>query len=284
MVWGGSGKQRSTGREAVGLLNVFVDGTWLLHQCGAGASLSNATDQPNSRFLLDFTKLNTALLGHVRQSGGTCDGIGECYISTSIFALPPDFDDWPNQFEDITSEQIEKTRRAVTLREDFVAKAVAAGYRTDAVYRPPIKDYIIRKLAEKTYREKQVDTSVVALLVRSAITKTGDYHTVIAGDIDILPAVRVAYPEFTRNVFLTTTHPDELNPGHRQAAFSLVDFAFEVEPFFMQNKENAQQILRGVHVYRCEECGLVFSLPRPVPRAQRPRCMRHRPRRATVRR
>jgi hypothetical protein len=30
-------------------LNVFVDGTWLLAQCGAGGSMANSTDQPNPK-------------------------------------------------------------------------------------------------------------------------------------------------------------------------------------------------------------------------------------------
>src|SRR5262249_24911061 len=170
-----------------GHLNVFIDGTWLLHQCGAGASLANATDQPSNRFALDFARLNAALVRHVCSSGGGCDGTGDAYLSTSIFALPPGFEEWPDRFEDITDEQIERTKRAVRLREDFVARAETAGYRTDTVYRPPIRDYIIRKLADMTYHEKQVDTSVVALLVRAAITRPGDYHAVITGDSDILP-------------------------------------------------------------------------------------------------
>ncbi len=260
----------------MGRLNIFIDGTWLLYQCGPGGSLANATDDPDHRFPLDFSKLNAALVEHVRGTGADCDGVGECYISTSIFSLPSDFDDWPNRFEDVTSEQVEKARYAVKRREEFVARAVKANYLTDAVYRPPIKDYIIRKLADKTYQEKQVDTSVVALLVRSAITKQADYHAVITGDSDILPAVKVAYPAFTKNVFVATTHPDERNLSHRQTAFSLVDFAFDVPPFFLQNKEAAQKLLEGQHVYRCEECGLVFSMARPVPASQRPRCVKHR--------
>jgi hypothetical protein len=178
--------------------------------------------------------------------------------------------------DDISSDQIEKVQYAVRRREELVARAVSAGYLTDAVYRPQIRDYIIRKLADGRYQEKQVDTSVVALLVRSAITRQDDYHAVVTGDSDILPAVRVAYPAFTRNVFVATTHPDELNPGHRQTAYSLVDFAFDVPPFYLQNKENAMKILEGDHVYRCEECGLVFGMVRPIPRGQRPRCSRHR--------
>lgn len=197
-------------------LNVFIDGTWLLVQCAAGGSLANATGTPDRRFPLDFAKLNAALVEHVRATGRTCDSVGDSYISTSIFSLLEDFDAWPSQFEDITTEQIEKTRKAVAAREAFVKSAVEAGYRLDAVFRPPIRDYIIRLLAEQKYRERQVDTTVVALLVRSAITRTNDFHAVITGDSDILPAVRVAYPEFTRNVFVATTHPDEMNPRHRR--------------------------------------------------------------------
>ncbi|HVW06380.1 MAG TPA: hypothetical protein VHB78_15350 [Vicinamibacterales bacterium] len=261
----------------MGRLNVFVDGTWLLHQCSAGGSLANATDDPDHRFVLDFGKLNSALVDHVRSAGSECDGIGDAYISTSIFHLPADFAEWPQRFDDVSSEQIEKVQYAVKRREDLVALAERAGYLTDAVYRPPIRNYIIRRLSEGKYQEKQVDTSVVALLVKSAITRGDDHHAVITGDSDILPAVRVAYPAFTRNVFVVTTHPDELNPSHRQTAFSLVDFAFDVPPFFMQAKENAVKILAGEHVHRCHECGVVFAMARPVPRGQLPRCGKHRP-------
>jgi hypothetical protein len=257
-------------------LNVFIDGTWLLTQCGAGKAMANATERPDSRFDLDFEKLNTALLQHARSHGGNCDEIGDAFISTSIFALPGDFDDWPNRFDDITTEQIERTRRAVTARELFVTSAQKAGYKTDAVFRPAVREYIIRRLADHRYQEKQVDTSVVALLVRYAITRPGDYHCVITGDSDILPAVKIAYPEFTTNVFLASTHPDELNAMHRQTAFSLVDFDFEIPPFYLQNKEAVIQLISGDNVYRCEECGRIFTLFNPMPSRSRPRCQVHR--------
>lgn len=260
----------------MGKLNIFIDGTWVLVQCAAGGSMANATDRPDRRFPLDFEKLDRALLEHVRASDPSCEDIGDRYISTSIFALPSDFDDWPTQYDDLTAGSIEKVRRAVAARDAFVAEAAAAGYSMDAVYRPPIRDYIVRRLAERRYQEKQVDTSVVALLVRSAITKPEDYHGLITGDSDILPAIRVACPEFTRNVFIATTHPDELNPRHRQTAFALVDFAFQVQPFFMQNRENAMKLMRGAHTFRCEECGSVFATHSPIPSRARPRCREHR--------
>lgn len=261
-------------------LNIFVDGTWLLVQCAAGQSMANATDSPNRRFPLDFQKLNASLIEHANGAGAACDGVGECFISTSIFALPSDFDEWPNQYADITVESIKKVRQAVAARDAFARQAEQAGYRLDAVYRPPIRDYIIRRLADRKYQEKQVDTSVVALLVRSAITRSDDYHALITGDADILPAVRVAYPEFTRNVFVATTHPDELNPRHRQTAFALVDFAFTVPPFYMQNRDNAVKLIEGAHAYRCEECGAVFTKGTPVSPRFRPRCGQHRAQRS----
>jgi hypothetical protein len=257
-------------------VNVFIDGTWLLVQCAAGGSLANATEHPDRRFPLDFSKLNACLLGHVNKYAANCSAVGDAYIATSIFSLPADFNDWPNQYLDITAEQIEKTHRNTTARERFVETAIAGGYLADAVFRPPIRDYIIRKLADRRYQEKQVDTAVVALLVRSAITKPDDYHVVVTGDSDILPAVKVAYPQFTKNVVVATTHPDELNARHRQTAFALVDFDFAVPPFFMQNKENAVQIMEGAHIYRCEECGVVFALQKPLPKSQRPRCIKDR--------
>ena len=113
-------------------LNIFIDGTWLLVQCAAGGSMANSTDHPDHRFQLDFVRLNESLLAHVNANGANCEGIDEAQISTSIFALPGDFDDWPSQFDDITSESIEKVRRAVTARERFVEDAQTAGYLTDA--------------------------------------------------------------------------------------------------------------------------------------------------------
>ncbi len=253
-------------------LNIFIDGTWLLFQCGAGKAMANATDRPDDRFNLDFSKLNTALLQHAKSHDGNCDEIGDAFISTSIFKLPDDFRDWPNQFANITTENIEKTNRAVTAREQFVTSAGRAGYKMDAVFRPAIREHIIRRLSEGRYQEKQVDTSVVALLVLYAITRPGDYHCVITGDSDILPAIKIAYPEFTKNVFLASTHPDELSATHRQTAFSLVDFDFTIPPFYLQIKDSVPQLISGDNVYRCEECGKIFTTLNPIPSRSRPRC------------
>ena len=256
-------------------LNVFIDGTWLFVQCGPGQSLANASDQPDFPFPLDFSKLNNALLSHIQNSDVRCTEIGDCYFVTSIFSLPDDFDDWPNRYVQLTSEQVERAKRVVHAREQFARRALDARYKQDAIFRPPIREYIIRRLSEGRYQEKQVDTTVVALIVRSAIEHPDDVHVLLTGDADILPAVRVAYPAYTRNVAIATTHPDELQRRHRQTAFALLDFDFRIPPFFLQDK--ADKLIEGIHVHRCGECGKVFSLANPLPKYSRPYCKIHRP-------
>ncbi|OGP53646.1 MAG: hypothetical protein A2Y65_04845 [Deltaproteobacteria bacterium RBG_13_52_11] len=256
-------------------INIFIDGTWLLVQCAAGQTLANTTEKPNTRFPLDFQKLNAALLEFVQNNGGACDHVGSCYIACSIFELPPDFDDWPSHYLDLTTENIEKTKRSVYARGAFVKDALTVGYSSDAVFRPPIKDYIVRKLATRTYQEKQVDTTVVALLVRSAITQPHDFHILVTGDSDILPAVKTAYPEYTKNVVIATTHPDELKASHRQTSFSYLDFDFRVPPFYFQ--DHADKLIGGKFVYKCGECGKVFTRLNEISKKARPYCINHRP-------
>jgi hypothetical protein len=133
-----------------------------------------------------------------------------------------------------------------------------------------MKGWILEKLRSKRYQEKQVDATVVALLVRSAITRPEDVHVVITGDADVLPAIKVAYPEYSKNVFIATTHPDELTAERRQTSFSLSNFDFEISPYYLQ--EHAEILMQGEHVYLCAHCNKVFSRPKPVPAKARPCC------------
>ncbi len=254
-------------------VNVFVDGSWLFNACRHGRSLANATEHSDRNFPLDFGKLNEAIVNHVSHHMGGAEKyqVGDAYISTSIFQLPDDFDSWPTSYPmDCTSADVERTRNAVRARERFVSKATAAGYREDAVFSPRIKPYIVKQLSESRYQEKQVDATVVALLVKYAITRPDDYHIIISGDADMLPAVKVAYPEYTENVSVATTHPDALAEEQRQSSFSLFNFDFKVEPFILE--DHAGSIIEGDHAYRCAECGKAFVRPNAIPRRARPTC------------
>lgn len=249
-------------------MHVFVDGSWLFKACGPEKALAAQTEWSQRRFDLDFARLDHALLAHLTPA--RCDELGDRYLATSVFSLPDDFDEWPQHYEGVTAEDVKQTRSAVNARSRFVDAAVGAGYLDGAVYRPRMKGYMLSKLKAGKYQEKQVDASVVALLVRSAIVHPDDYHVLITGDADMLPAVKVAYPEYSRNVLLATTHPDELKAERRQTSFSYANFSFDIDPFFFQ--DHVASIMSGKHVYTCAHCRKAFARPKPVPAKQRPCC------------
>lgn len=251
-------------------LHVFVDGTWLFRICAAGKVLATKTENGDRNFSLDFDRLNEALLAHVRENDNACTRLGERYLSTSVFEVPATVDEWPEQDFDITTEAVQKVKRGTFARDMFARHAIAAGYQETAIFRVPLRPYMLEKVAMGKYQEKQVDTTVVALLVRSAITQADDYHVVLTGDSDILPAIRVAYPEYTRNVVIATSHPDELSAEHRHTSFSLNNFDFNIPPFFFQ--DHIADIIHGENVYHCGECHKVFTRPNPLPNRARPYC------------
>ncbi|MFP4008332.1 MAG: hypothetical protein ACLFQP_00015 [Halothece sp.] len=250
-------------------IHFFIDGTWLFKVCGINSALSNRTAL-NGPFRLDWTKFDSAIKEHIEQQSGSNIEMGERVIVTSIFTLPDDFNDWPNRFPDITVEQVSKTQKVINAREYFIRGALNAGYLDIGVLRPEIERWIIHALGDDSYREKQVDTTVVALLVKSAITRPDDYHVMVAGDADMIPAIRVAYPDYTKNVLIVSTHPDELDRHHRQSSFSYFNFTFDLPPFYLQT--HADKIIWGNHVYNCIECGKIFSTGNPIPERKQPRC------------
>lgn len=251
-------------------LNIYIDGSWLFKICGAEGVLASKTESPTRPFNLSFEKLNQSLMDYIKQYDSDCTGIGNSYYATSIFELPDDFDDWPNRFDDISTESVEIIKRNVFARTKVADSALKAGYAAEAIYHPPMRGYIVKKLGAGKYQEKQVDTTVVALLVRGAVTNPKDYHVVIAGDADILPAIKVAYPEYSGNVFIATSHPDELNADHRHTAFSLHNFEFNIEPYYLQ--DHVVDIIEGDHAYHCANCHVVFTRVNPVPSRSRPYC------------
>jgi rRNA maturation endonuclease Nob1 len=121
---------------------------------------------------------------------------------------------------------------------------------------------MINRLINRTYQEKQVDTTVVALLVKAAIRKRNDTFAIIAGDVDILPAIKIACPEFTRNLLLVTTHPDEIQEAHRQSSYTLAQFNFDIAPLYLQ--QHVIDLIDGPNTYTCAECGKIFTTLNPI--------------------
>jgi hypothetical protein len=251
-------------------LNIFIDGSWLFKVCQPDGVLSKKTENDTYPFPLDFTKLNHELLDFVCSLNATCTEIGDCYFATSIFALPSDFSDWPNRYADITTANIETTKRNVSQRESFARSALSAGYKTDALYRPNFKKYMLDNLRNHQFQEKMVDASVVALLVKYAIVNPDDFHVVITGDSDILPAIKVAYPEYSDNVIIATVHPDELRAEHRQTSFSFTQFNFTYGPYYFQ--EHTKELIQGDFIYSCNNCGKIIVKQTELNRGSMPYC------------
>lgn len=251
-------------------LNVFIDGSWLFKACAPEKALAARTEWSEKTFPLDFARLDQALLAHARAATPACNLLGDRFISTSIFTLLDNFDAWPDEFDGVTADDISRTRQGVVARQRFVDSAIAVGYSDRAVYRPKMKGWILENLRARRYQEKQVDATVVALLVRSAITGPDDVHVVITGDADVLPAIKGAYPEYSKNVFIATTHPDELIAERRQTSFSLSNFDFAIDPYYLQ--DHAEQIAKGEYVYTCAHCHKVFIRAKPIPTKARPCC------------
>src|SRR6266550_4048174 len=148
-------------------LHIFIDGTWLYRAASPDLVLASKTATPDHAVWIDFDRFDSTLLNHIRAHGSACSELGDRYISTSIFTLPSDFDSWPDRYEGLLPQHVEQTKRNLHARSRFVQWAIDAGYSDSAIYRPSIKRWIVQKLIDKTYQEKQVDTTVVALLVRS---------------------------------------------------------------------------------------------------------------------
>ncbi len=175
-------------------LNIFIDGSWLFKACGKGSALS-ARIEGAGAFRMSFARLSEALLAHATRANSACTEVGERYLSTSILDIPDDVEDWIDGTT-IYEEDITILRSSVAARERFTQSALDAGFDPSAVYRPRLRDWMLPKLRDRRFQEKQVDATVVALLVRSAIVNSNDYHVVLTGDADVLPAIRVAYPEY----------------------------------------------------------------------------------------
>ncbi|GFM52730.1 hypothetical protein PSCICE_39970 [Pseudomonas cichorii] len=251
-------------------LNVFVDGSWLFKACAPERALSYRLEYPDKLFALDQSKLLGALLQHAKGHIVDCESLGDLFFSTSIFDLPEHLDDWPSEHEDVTVADVENVRRSTGARERFAANAIQAGFSDKAIFRPRLKGWMLAKLRERRFQEKQVDATVVALLVKSAITNPDDVHVIITGDSDVLPAIRVAYPEYSKNVFVATTHPDQLRAESRQTSYALADFDYTIPPFFLE--EHAEKTLLGENVYLCVHCNKVFARPKAIPRGNRACC------------
>ncbi|MEW6515943.1 MAG: hypothetical protein AB1439_03410 [candidate division FCPU426 bacterium] len=255
-------------------INTYVDGSWLFRICAPNKVLARKTETPDIFFPFNFKKFDQTLLNYINHIDPGCAELGDRFISTSIFTWPSvkEIEQWL-LFSDgkYSKDNISNLKKGIDARQKFTHHAINAGYSDQAIYRPILKKYMFERWVEHTYQEKQVDTTVVALLIKYAITRHEDYHVIVTGDSDVLPAIKIAYPEYTRNVIVATSHPDELKAENRQTSFSLSEFQFDIAPFYFQ--DHIKELIHGRYTYNCGECNKVFSRDKQIDTSrQRPYC------------
>jgi uncharacterized LabA/DUF88 family protein len=258
-------------------LNIFIDGSWLFKACGRDGVLSNQTDYPDSSFRIDFSKLITLIGKHVRTRTDKKIRKGDFYMITSIFDIPDNFNEWPDKYQNITAEHVNSLKMNISTREKFVEKAINAGFKEgeDFIYRVNMKPYMVNKVIEGKYQEKQVDSTVVALLVKYAITRPSDYHVVVSGDADMIPAIKIAYPEFTSNVTFATIHPDQYDHRRNNSSVRISDLELDISPVYLD--ACVDSILQGDFVYKCSNSSCkngrpVFVSNFEIPKNKLPYC------------
>lgn len=251
-------------------LHVYIDGTWLFKV--VKGNVFNRFLVAPQYFKIDFNRLNALMLKHISIQHPECTELGNLYFVTSLFNVPADFDSWEGkkishpyggQSIEVKRYNIDATKRNISERTDFANAAIAAGYDPSCIFHIDLQEWMLLNLLhpELHYQEKQVDTTVVALLVRDAIEHPEDCFALVAGDADILPAIQVAYPNYTQNVFPVLTSPNERDGRNRQTSFKYSQHNFQINTLVLQS--HVGDIMDG-YVYQCTECHKYFTTLNPI--------------------
>lgn len=253
-------------------LHIFVDGSWLFKTCEEGRALGRFVEHTRAHvekepFELDFSKLTAALLEHVAAHDPACTEVGDRKFCTCIFEMPDDLDTLAAK-GNFTKDDIAAVSSGVRRRETFRHDALQAGFSEECI-RPVLTERILREFLDWTYREKKVDGTVITWAVQSASENPHDYHCIVTGDADYLPALGGERP--SRHVFVATTDPSQSSTKARQAAFELVAFPSDIAPFLLDH--HPARLLAGEYVYRCAACQkTVFSRKVPIRLHSEPCC------------
>lgn len=81
----------------------------------------------------------------------------EIYFLNQYFDLPENLDDWPNEHEDVSVADVDNVKHSTGARERFATHAIQAGYSEKAIFRPRLRGWMLAKLRERRFQEKQVD-------------------------------------------------------------------------------------------------------------------------------
>ena len=249
-------------------LNIVIDGSqWSRMELVP----SSVAAQENHDIGVNFKALDALLLKHLFKHTGTRAELGERHLVASVFVPPPDFDTWPDKDRALFERQ--HTKQNIEVRNRFVQTALDAGYSGDAVYRIPLRKWMLQS---STHHENHVATTVSSLLAGSITRSPDDYHCVFTDNTDILAAVTVACPQSLERLLIAAISREVLFGEHRRTMFSPAEFDFRIPPFFLA--DHISIVVReghpvgGNYVFECTRCHEKFTRHRPLPPKVSPLC------------
>lgn len=248
-------------------LNIFIDGTWLTQISKKGRDLSNNTIYSDSEFIIDYEKFNKALLNHVQNFDKNCNQYGELYFVTSIFSLDNCFD----LSKSFCKKDIRKIDNILDKQNVLINYINTCNYKEEGIHKTTLTPTVFSRLIDGTFNEKQVDTHVAVLLVESAMNNPNDYHVVVTGDNDIVPAIDTA-TKYSKNVFIATSINHDRPNSYISSYKQICDLDISIDPFYLEN--NIAKFMKGDNVYECSCCSKFFGRKNPIPKNADPTCTR----------
>jgi hypothetical protein len=243
-------------------LNIVIDGS---PRSAMGlAPLSTAAPQKNHDVNLNFKALDALLLKHLLKHVGVRAELGERHLVASLFVPSPDFDAWPDTDRALFGRR--HTKQDMEVRNRLVQTALDAGYSGDAVYRIPLRKWMLRS---PTYHEDHLAATVSALLAASITRSPNDYHCVVTDNADILAAVRVACPQSREKLFIAAIRREVLFSENRRTMVSTAESDFRIPPFVLADHvsllAHEGHVVLGSYVFECARCHEKFTRHRPIP-------------------
>jgi len=240
-------------------LNIVIDGSqWSTMEFVP----SSTAAQKNHDEGVNFKALEALLLKHLFKHEGTRAELGERHLVASLFASPPDLDAWPDKDRVLFERRY--TKQNIEVRHRFVQTALDAGYSGDAVYRIPLRKWMLRS---SMHHEDHVATTVSALLAGLVTRSPDDFHCAVTDNTNILAAVTVACPQSLERLFIAPIRRGVLFGEHGRTMLSPAESDFRIPPFFLA--DHISIVVRegyavgGNFVFECTRCHKTFTRRRP---------------------
>lgn len=245
--------------------HIYVDGSWLFKQCGKQKSLSWRAF-PKSKhekiFFIDYSKLINLIINELRSTIKEDLDVGTLWYFSSVFS----------ELTEIPGEDVQLILRENYAKKRIIDEVRKAGFNTDHVFEVPFKPWMIDAIKSKSYKEKKVDSAMVTYMADNFKNYENDYHAVVTGDLDVMPAIQRLMQSGIGKVILVTTKPHQWDITMQQTSWELANYPFSHGPIFLEDK--VKSIMSGDLIYECVRCRDLFARRKAIPPLSQPLCIK----------